>query len=226
MHKAASNTNTPHNEVEIELEEATADIAPKILAGTVTQAEADHLRSLQVRAHGHAPRGSVASAAQAVVVARREGQLSGSGSLSSPNSGRSRANNSLIDITSGTPRVSIEEFNDEKAPTTPSEDIPGPSNWREIHKGRYGDVAIHKIVRYYLGCHWHGVATNPYRLGPLWYFLMQTLLLLWILGGLTHGFFSARNKRDWWSLFNGFIAGMPALTNFVLFMFPPLMKEF
>ncbi|KAG9188777.1 hypothetical protein G6011_07482 [Alternaria panax] len=94
LQKAVGHTNAPHPEVEAELQEEIAKIEPKIAQGTVTKAEADHLHSLEARAHGHTEKGGIAAAAQSVA-ARRERRLSlssGSGSISSPISGRSRAN--------------------------------------------------------------------------------------------------------------------------------------
>jgi hypothetical protein len=93
MQKALGQSNAPHPEFEAELQEEIAKIEPKITQGTVTKTEADHLHSLEARAHGHTEKGGVTAAAQSVV-ARRERQLSlssGSGSVVTPNSGRSRA---------------------------------------------------------------------------------------------------------------------------------------
>ncbi|KAL1794684.1 hypothetical protein ACET3X_006500 [Alternaria dauci] len=94
LQKAVGHTNAPHPEVEAELQKEIAKIEPKIAQGTVTKAEADHLHSLEARAHGHTERGGIAAAAQSVA-ARRERQLSlssGSGTVSSPIGGRSHAN--------------------------------------------------------------------------------------------------------------------------------------
>ncbi|KAL6711942.1 hypothetical protein ACN47E_002985 [Coniothyrium glycines] len=90
MQKSIGHANAPHPEVEAELHEEAAKIEPKIAQGTVTKAEADHLHSLEARAHGHTEKGGVASKAQSVA-AKRERQLSLSNG-SSPLSGRSRAN--------------------------------------------------------------------------------------------------------------------------------------
>ncbi|CAN9320901.1 hypothetical protein B0T12DRAFT_515912 [Alternaria alternata] len=94
LQKAVGHTNAPHPEVEAELQEEIAKIEHKIAQGTVTKTEADRLHSLEARAHGHTEKGGIAAAAQSVV-AKRERQLSlssGSGSVSSPIYGRSRAN--------------------------------------------------------------------------------------------------------------------------------------
>ncbi|KAH6879251.1 hypothetical protein BKA58DRAFT_399212 [Alternaria rosae] len=94
LQKAVGHTNAPHPEVEAELQEEIAKIEPKIAQGTVTKAEADHLHSLEARAHGHTEKGGIAAVAQSVA-ARRERQLSMSsstGSILSPINGRSRAN--------------------------------------------------------------------------------------------------------------------------------------
>jgi hypothetical protein len=90
MQRAVGHTNAPHPEVEAELQEEIAKIEPKIAQGTVTKAEADHLHSLEARAHGHTEKGGITSIAQSVA-AKRERQLSLSNG-SSPNNGRSRAN--------------------------------------------------------------------------------------------------------------------------------------
>ncbi|RYN56751.1 hypothetical protein AA0118_g3879 [Alternaria tenuissima] len=94
LQKAIGHTNAPHPEVEAELQKEIAKIEHKIAQGTVTKNEADRLHSLEARAHGHTEKGGIAAAAQSVV-AKRERQLSlssGSGSVSSPIYGRSRAN--------------------------------------------------------------------------------------------------------------------------------------
>lgn len=94
LQKAVGHTNAPHPEVEAELQEEIAKVEHKIAQGTVTKTEADRLHSLEARAHGHTEKGGIAAAAQSVV-AKRERQLSlssGSGSVSSPIYGRSRAN--------------------------------------------------------------------------------------------------------------------------------------
>ncbi|KAI4647835.1 hypothetical protein J4E93_004246 [Alternaria ventricosa] len=94
LQNAVGHTNAPHPEVEAELQEEIAKIEPKIAQGTVTKAEADHLHSLEARAHGHTEKGGIAAVAQSVA-ARRERQLSlssSTGSILSPVNGRSRAN--------------------------------------------------------------------------------------------------------------------------------------
>ncbi|CAA9964558.1 hypothetical protein CFE70_008410 [Pyrenophora teres f. teres 0-1] len=94
MQKAVRHMNAPHPKFEAELQEEIAKVEPRIAQGTVTKAEADHLHSLEARAHGHTEKGGVAAAAQSIA-ARRERQLSlssASGSVTSLTSGRSRAN--------------------------------------------------------------------------------------------------------------------------------------
>ncbi|RMZ66867.1 hypothetical protein GMOD_00002242 [Pyrenophora seminiperda CCB06] len=94
MQKAVGYMNAPHPEVEAELQEEIAQIEPKIVQGTVTKAEADHLHSLEARAHGYTEKGGIAAAAQSIA-AKRERKLSlssASGSVTSLTSGRSRAN--------------------------------------------------------------------------------------------------------------------------------------
>ncbi|KAH7087215.1 hypothetical protein FB567DRAFT_560910 [Paraphoma chrysanthemicola] len=90
MQKAVGHTNAPHPELEIELQEEIAKIEPKVVEGTVTIEEANHLHSLEARAHGHTEKGGITSIAQSVA-AKRERQLTLS-SGSSPASTRSRGN--------------------------------------------------------------------------------------------------------------------------------------
>ncbi|KAF1912253.1 hypothetical protein BDU57DRAFT_504737 [Ampelomyces quisqualis] len=90
MQKAVGHTNAPHPELESELRQEIAKIEPKVVEGTVTIEEANHLHSLEARAHGHTEKGGITSIAQSVA-AKRERQLSLS-SGSSPVSSRSRAN--------------------------------------------------------------------------------------------------------------------------------------
>ncbi|XPS70743.1 hypothetical protein M3J09_002945 [Ascochyta lentis] len=87
MQKALGHTNAPHPELEAELQQEYAKIVPKVERGIVTKAEADHLHSLEARAHGHTERGGLTAIAQSVA-ARRERQVSVSSSSSNV---RSRA---------------------------------------------------------------------------------------------------------------------------------------
>jgi hypothetical protein len=75
MQKAIGQTNAPHPELEAELQEEFARIVPKVEQGTVTREEADHLHSLEARAHGHTEKGGLTAAAQSVA-AKRERALS------------------------------------------------------------------------------------------------------------------------------------------------------
>lgn len=88
MQKAIGHTNAPHPELEAELQQEYAKIVPKVERGIVTKAEADHLHSLEARAHGHTERGGLTAIAQSVA-ARRERQASIG---SSSGTMRSRAN--------------------------------------------------------------------------------------------------------------------------------------
>jgi hypothetical protein len=90
MQKAVGHSNAPHPELEAQLQEEIAKIESKVVEGTVTIEEANHLHSLEARAHGHTEKGGITSIAQSVA-AKRERQLSLS-SGSSPDSSRSRAN--------------------------------------------------------------------------------------------------------------------------------------
>jgi hypothetical protein len=75
MQKMISQTNAPHPELEAELQEEFVRIVPKVEQGTVTKEEADHLHSLESRAHGHTEKGGLTAAAQSVA-AKRERALS------------------------------------------------------------------------------------------------------------------------------------------------------
>lgn len=89
MQKAIGNTTAPHPELEQELLQELQLIKPKIIEGTVTKAEADHLHSLEARAHGHTEKGGLTSIAQSVA-AKRERQLSLSLSLESGSEGEAQ----------------------------------------------------------------------------------------------------------------------------------------
>lgn len=97
MQKAIGNASVPHPDLEAELQEETAKIEPKVARGTVTKAEADHLHSLEARAHGHTEKGGIAAIAQSVA-AKRESRISLS-NTTSPDSGRSRANSKTATAT-------------------------------------------------------------------------------------------------------------------------------
>lgn len=88
MQKVVGQHTAPHPELEPQLQKAYARIEPKIEQGTVTKAEADHLHSLEARAHGHTEKGGLTAIAQSVAT-KRERQLSLS---SDSNNGRSRTN--------------------------------------------------------------------------------------------------------------------------------------
>jgi hypothetical protein len=94
MQKAVGLSNAPHPELEAELQEEIAKIKPKIDEGTVTIDEANHLHSLEARAHGHTEKSGFTSTAQSVA-AKRERQLSFS-SDSNLTSNRSCANSKTI----------------------------------------------------------------------------------------------------------------------------------
>ena len=98
MQKAVGHASAPHPELEAELQEEIAKIEPKVAQGIVTKAEADHLHSLEARAHGHTEKGGITAIAQSVA-AKRERQMSLSNG-SSPSSGRSRANSKTFAVSS------------------------------------------------------------------------------------------------------------------------------
>ncbi|KAF2729663.1 hypothetical protein EJ04DRAFT_580453 [Polyplosphaeria fusca] len=79
MQKAVGHTSAPHPELEDELQKVYREIAPKVDQGIVTKEEADHLHSLEARAHGHTEKGGLTAVAQSVA-AKRERALSLSGS--------------------------------------------------------------------------------------------------------------------------------------------------
>jgi hypothetical protein len=75
MQRILGQSNAPHPELEAELRKAFARIEPKVEHGTVTREEADHLHSLEARAHGYTEKGGLTAIAQSVV-AKRERALS------------------------------------------------------------------------------------------------------------------------------------------------------
>jgi hypothetical protein len=75
MQKAIGQTKAPHPELEAELQKELARIVPKVERGTVTREEADHLHSLESRAHGHTEKGGPTAVAQSVA-AKRERAVS------------------------------------------------------------------------------------------------------------------------------------------------------
>lgn len=80
MQKAIGHTNAPHPELEAELQQEYAKIVPKVERGVVTKAEADHLHSLEARAHGHTERGGFTAAAQSVAKRDRQPSISNTSS--------------------------------------------------------------------------------------------------------------------------------------------------
>lgn len=80
MRSALGIVNAPHPELEPELQEEMAKLAPKVEQGTVTKAEADHLHSLEARAHGHTEKGGLTAAAQSIAAKRDRKSSVGSGS--------------------------------------------------------------------------------------------------------------------------------------------------
>lgn len=75
MQRAIGQTNAPHPELEAELKREFAKIESKVEQGIVTKKEADHLHSLEARAHGHTEKGGLTAIAQSVA-AKRERALS------------------------------------------------------------------------------------------------------------------------------------------------------
>ena len=67
--------NVSHPELEAELQREFAKVELKLEQGTVTKEEANHLHSLEARAHGHTEKGGLTATAQSVV-ARRDRALS------------------------------------------------------------------------------------------------------------------------------------------------------
>lgn len=91
MHRVNKPVAAIHPELEAELKEEIAKIEPKVAQGTVTVDEANHLHSLEARAHGHTEKGGITSLAQSVA-AKRERQLSLSSGSTLPSTSRSRSN--------------------------------------------------------------------------------------------------------------------------------------
>ncbi|KAJ4362817.1 hypothetical protein N0V95_001191 [Ascochyta clinopodiicola] len=90
MQKAIGHINAPHPELEAELQQEYAKIVPKVERGIVTKAEADHLHSLEARAHGHTERGGLTAMAQSVAARheRRASISSSTGNVRSRTSSR------------------------------------------------------------------------------------------------------------------------------------------
>ncbi|KAJ4382653.1 hypothetical protein N0V86_001875 [Didymella sp. IMI 355093] len=114
MQKAIGHTNAPHPELEAELQQEYAKIVPKVERGVVTKAEADHLHSLEARAHGRTERGGLTAIAQSVAARReRRPSVSSDGSNS-----RSHANSraftphkqSQYDVGADLPRTETENW--------------------------------------------------------------------------------------------------------------------
>ncbi|PSN62942.1 hypothetical protein BS50DRAFT_558660 [Corynespora cassiicola Philippines] len=70
MQNAVGLRNRPHPELEKELQKEFAKLEPKVEHGTVTKAEANHLHSLEARAHGHAEKGGLTAHAQSIAAKR------------------------------------------------------------------------------------------------------------------------------------------------------------
>jgi hypothetical protein len=81
----------PHPELESELQHEFAEIQPKVEQGTVTKEEANHLHSLEARAHGHTEKGGLTAHAQSVA-AKRERKSS----LSDASNSQATSNNQGI----------------------------------------------------------------------------------------------------------------------------------
>lgn len=87
MQKVLGKKTAPHPELEAELQAEYARIKNKVEAGTVTKAEANHLHSLEARAHGHTEPGGLTAKAQSVATRRER-----TASLSDASNGQSTAN--------------------------------------------------------------------------------------------------------------------------------------
>jgi hypothetical protein len=75
MQRAVGHTDAPYPELEAELQGEIARIEPKVVEGTVTVEEANHLHFLEARTHGHTEKGGATSIAQSVAT-KHEYQLS------------------------------------------------------------------------------------------------------------------------------------------------------
>jgi hypothetical protein len=82
----------------------------KVEQGTVTKEEADHLHSLEARAHGHTEKGGLTAHAQSVAARRQRGQSLSDGSTHAANDANGSSNNpSDGQGTSGNQGLSPEE---------------------------------------------------------------------------------------------------------------------
>ncbi|KAF2437423.1 hypothetical protein P171DRAFT_182524 [Karstenula rhodostoma CBS 690.94] len=75
MQQAIGRNQAPQPGLEPVLQKELARIEPKVVDGTVTKAEADHLHSLEARAHGHTEKGGLTAKAQSIA-AKRERAIS------------------------------------------------------------------------------------------------------------------------------------------------------
>ncbi|KAF2636729.1 hypothetical protein P280DRAFT_148739 [Massarina eburnea CBS 473.64] len=103
MQSAMGQTNMPQPELELELQAEYAKIKPKVEQGIVTKPEADHLHSLEARAHGHTDKGGLTAMAQSVA-ARREHLSSDSANALNDNTNRSpliHATDKVLDSNEG-----------------------------------------------------------------------------------------------------------------------------
>jgi hypothetical protein len=123
MQKAIGQTNAPHPELEAELQEEFARIVPKVEQGTVTKEEADHLHSLEARAHGHTEKGGLTAVAQSVA-AKRERALS------------------LSDNTNANPNPAEQSAADKEANLKMAELTIGPKLEKELEKITKEDAAL------------------------------------------------------------------------------------
>lgn len=118
MQKAIGHTNAPHPELEPELQQQYARIMPKVERGTISQAEVDHLHSLEARAHGYTERGGLAATAQSIA-AKFARQLSTNSStnttLKHRNQSRSE-NEEIITAGASTTRSKMENIKTGSSP--------------------------------------------------------------------------------------------------------------
>lgn len=122
MQRAMGLNAAPRSELEAELQEEVAKIEPKIAQGTVTKSEADHLHSLEARAHGRTEKGGITALAQSVV-AKRERQLSQNGNDSgNATGGRPHANSKSFTSTS------YKKYSDDQSAYLPEAEVSIKSN--------------------------------------------------------------------------------------------------
>jgi hypothetical protein len=101
---------------------------------------------------------------------------------------------------------------------------------REIHKLRYADVPLYKLIAFPVNSLWQSWHTNPYNLHAFWYLLMLFLLVGWAIGSTVVAYHEVQGEKDVGvklaKLWRGILGSIPPVVQFILFLFPPLFAQF